>query len=182
MSSLSTIKRKYSFSEYDPNWVNQFNDIKNFLMGIFGDAVVQIEHVGSTSIPGMKAKPIIDVLVVVNNMQDFAKEKEQMVSAGYEWGANYIAPNTLIFFKQNPGGEKTENIHVCEAGSQKEKQFIIMRDFFRAHPEKARQYTDLKEKNSQIYSDDYPAYRSAKKPFLDEIEQEARKWEESMRK
>ena len=179
MSSLSTIKRKYSFSEYDPNWVNQFNDIKNFLMGIFGDAVVQIEHVGSTSIPGMKAKPIIDVLVVVNNMQDFAKEKEQMVSAGYEWGANYIAPNTLLFFKANTDGEKLENIHVCEAGSPKERQFIVMRDFFRAHPEKAKQYSDLKDLNSKLYPNDYPAYREAKTQFLTQAEQEAYEWEES---
>ena len=51
--------------DYDPNWVNQFNSIKQFLMEIFGNKAIQIEHVGSTSIPGMKAKPLIDVLVIV---------------------------------------------------------------------------------------------------------------------
>lgn len=172
------IKRKYLFSEYDPNWVTKFKSIKNFLSEVFGDKALQIEHVGSTSIPGMKAKPLIDALIVVKDVKDLPQETLKMVDAGYEWGENYIAPNTLIFFKLGADGEKLENIHVCEQNVPKAKQFLVMRDFFRTFPEKAKAYSELKEMNSQKYPDDYPAYRAAKKPFLDEMEKEAYEWSE----
>jgi GrpB-like predicted nucleotidyltransferase (UPF0157 family) len=140
------IKRKYSFSEYDPKWKTEFISLKNFLLSVFGDEAIDIEHVGSTSVEGMKAKPLIDVLVVVNKIRPFEKQKEEMEKYGYEWGENYIAPNTLIFFKLGPDGEKLENIHVCERGSPKERQFIVMRDYLRSHPDKVKEYSDLKEK------------------------------------
>ncbi len=76
-------------------------------------------------------------------------------------------------------GSKTENIHICEIGSPKEKQFLVMRDFFRTFPEKAKEYADLKEKNFALNPDDYPAYREAKAPFLAKMEQEAYAWYES---
>ncbi len=171
-------KRKYHFSDYDPNWVNEFNSIKYFLSEVFKEKAVLIEHIGSTSIPGMKAKPIIDVLVTVNTMEDFTDEKDLMVKSGYDWGENYIAPNSLLFFKVGPEDEKTENIHVVEKGSAKEKQFIVMRDYLRQHPNKVEEYSNLKEKNREKYPDDYPAYREAKYPFLAKLELEAYEWDE----
>lgn len=170
------IKRKYSLSEYDPNWVNKFNSIKVFLSDVFKNKALKIEHVGSTSIPGMRAKPLIDIVLVVSKMEDFNTEKEQMTKAGYEWGENYIAPNTLLFFKLGSDGDKLENIHVCEVGAPKERQFIIMRDYFRSHPNKAKEYSDLKLKNTKLYPYDYPAYRAAKAPFLQKMEIEAYEW------
>jgi GrpB-like predicted nucleotidyltransferase (UPF0157 family) len=167
------VNRKYHFSEYNPDWVNQFNSHKKFLSEIFGSKALFIEHVGSTSVPGMKAKPVIDVLIVVDKMEDFVVEKEKMVALGYEWGQNYIAQNTLIFFKPGPDGEKLDNIHVCEKGAPKVKQFIVKRDYLRAFPEKAN---DLKEANHKQHPDDYVAYRAAKERHLLEMEKEAYTW------
>jgi GrpB-like predicted nucleotidyltransferase (UPF0157 family) len=175
------INRKYSISDYDPDWIVRFGSIKDFVKNIFKDKALSIEHVGSTSISGMKAKPIIDVLITVKDIKDLSKEIDEMIRAGYECGENYIAPNTLIFFSVGPDGEKLENIHVCEINSFKAKQFIIMRDFFRVFPEKAKAYSDLKESNMQKFPDDYPAYRTAKKPFLDQIEKEAYEWFENIK-
>lgn len=174
-----SIKRKYSISEYDPNWVSKFESVKKLISEIFGSKALQIEHVGSTSIPGMKAKPLIDVLIIVNDVKDLSKETLKMVGIGYEWGENYIAPDTLLFFKTGPDGEKLENIHVCQVDAPKTRQFIVMRDFFRTFSEKAKQYADLKESNFQKHPDDYPAYRAAKAPFLTQMEKEAYEWEES---
>ncbi len=171
------IKRKYSVSDYDSTWISKFESIKDFIFRTFKEKALHIEHIGSTSIPGMKAKPIIDVLIIVKDVQDLQQETIEMVGAGYEWGENYIAPNTLIFFKTGPHEEKLENIHVCLGDSPKAKQFLIMRDFFRAFPEKAKAYSDLKEVNISKYPHDYPAYRTAKKPFLDLIEKEAYEWD-----
>lgn len=173
------IKRKYYFEDYDQNWVKRFNEIKSLLQPVFGDKALKIEHVGSTSISGMKAKPVIDVLVVVQKMEEFLEQRKKMTSAGYEWGENYIAPRTQIFFKMAKDGSKTENIHICESGSLKEKQFLVMRDFFRASPEKVKEYSDLKAKNQELHPNDYPAYREAKAPFLQRIEQEAYTWKKN---
>jgi GrpB-like predicted nucleotidyltransferase (UPF0157 family) len=175
-------KRPYHFSDYDSEWVNKFESIKNYLENVFGTKALYIEHIGSTSIPGMKAKPIIDVLVVVDKMEDFLEEKNKMINMGYEWGENYIAPNSLIFFIEGSDGEKTENIHVIEKGSHKEKQFIVMRDYLRSHPEKAKEYSELKQKNKELYPDDYPAYRLAKNDFLIALEKEAYDWFDSINK
>ncbi|OIP65489.1 MAG: hypothetical protein COV32_03285 [Candidatus Yonathbacteria bacterium CG10_big_fil_rev_8_21_14_0_10_43_136] len=70
-----TENRKYSLSDYDPNWVLKFASIKDLLIKVFGDKALKIEHVGSTSIPGMTAKPLIDVLVLVEKLEEFEKEK-----------------------------------------------------------------------------------------------------------
>lgn len=176
------IKRKYLFNEYDPAWVEKFEEIKNLLQSVFREKAVKIEHVGSTSISGMKAKPLIDVLVVVSKIEDFLDEKEKMISLGYDWGENYVAPNSLLFFRMENDGSKTQNIHVLEIGSPKEKQFLVMRDFFRTFPEKAKEYSDLKEKNHNLFPTDYPAYREAKYSFLQKMEQEAYKWQEGLNK
>lgn len=176
------IKRKYSVSDYSPDWVNQFISIKKIIMGVFGDCAIQIEHVGSTSVPGMKAKPLIDVLVVVDKMQDFSIEKNIMMERGYECGENYIAPNTIIFFKLGLDGDKLENIHICEKDNPKIKQFIFIRDFLRAFPEVAKEYSDLKDSNFKKYPNNYPAYREAKANFLERIEQEAYLWKKQINK
>jgi len=170
------IKRKYSLSEYTPEWSQRFLTIKDFLSEAFQDKALKIEHVGSTAVVGMVAKPIIDVLVVVKKMEQFEGQKELMVNAGYEWGANYIAPNTLLFFKIRSDGEKLENIHVCEADTSKARQFIVMRDYLRVHPEKVKEYSVLKKDNAKRYPNDYPAYREAKAPFLEKLEAEAYEW------
>ncbi len=89
-------KRKYLIENYNPSWVTQFETIKKNLDHVFGKKALAREHIGSTSIPGMKAKPLIDVLVTVGTYEPFLLEKEKMVKFGYEWGENYIAPESFF--------------------------------------------------------------------------------------
>lgn len=173
------IKRKYFLEEYNTDWKIQFSSIRNLLTNVFGDKLTAIEHVGSTSIEGMKAKPLIDILVTVEKIEPFQEQKELMIKSGYEWGENYIGPNTLIFFKLGPDGEKLVNIHMCEKGSEKIPKFVVIRDYLRTHPEKAKEYSDLKEKNFLLHPNNYPAYREAKAPFLKQMEEEAYEWKKS---
>lgn len=170
-------KRPYRFVDYDSSWPDKFMEIKKFLMDIFGPKAVSIEHIGSTSVPGMKAKPLIDVLVEVRGIATLEDEKARMIAAGYEYGENYIAPDSFIFFRTDLEGEKLENIHVLVQGSAKSRQFLVMRDYLRFHPERARAYSDLKEKNAALHPDDYPAYRAAKADFLVGLEKEAYEWD-----
>lgn len=173
------IKRPYLFKNYDPAWATAFESIKKNLEMVFKEKALSIEHVGSTSIAGMKAKPIIDVLVVVEKIELIDEEKKQMEALGYKWGDNYIEPNSIVFFKEKEDSQKTENIHVCEKDSPKAIQFIQTRDYLRAHPERAIAYGEVKEKLKNQHPDDYPAYRAGKQAFLDETEKLTYEWIEA---
>ena len=177
--NTKTINRKFSLSEYDPCWVLKFTLIKDLVSRVFGDKALMIEHVGSTAIQGMKAKPTIDVLVVVEKLEPFEKEKELMIDAGYEWHYYTEPDEGLTFSKFGPDGEKLEHIHICEESSPWVRKFIVVRDYLRTHPEKAKEYSELKQKNIELHPDDYPAYRNAKAPFLERLKKEADKWEEN---
>jgi len=169
-------KREYSIQEYDPKWVEKFETIKSALKKVFGNKALRIEHIGSTSIPGMKAKPLIDVLVVVQDIHHLEIEREAMITSGYQWAKDYIAPGTYIFYQTGLGNSKIENIHVTQPDSYKVKQFLAKRDYFRAFPQKAKEYSDLKEMLNKQFPGDYVAYREGKKPFLEGIEEEAYQW------
>lgn len=172
-------KREYQISEYDSSWVEKYEELKKQIQEIFIDEEFLIEHVGSTSIPGMRAKPVIDICISVPEMKEFESEIQQMEKLGYQWGKNYIEPNTLIFFKEKDGSDqKIINVHVCEKESPKEKQFIVMRDYMRAHPEIVEKYSNLKLELNKQFPEDYPAYRQGKSGFLKEIEQKAYQWKE----
>ncbi|MCW1930315.1 MAG: GrpB family protein [Candidatus Kerfeldbacteria bacterium] len=167
-------QRPYTFRDYDPKWVEEFQTLRDFLSSVFIGG--RIEHVGSTSIKGMSAKPIIDVLILVPKMQPYEKEIVQMHAKGFDYARDYIAPRTLNFYQLNAEGGKLNNVHVCEEGSAKAKQFLDIRDYLRAHPDKAQLYAEEKHKNFLAHKDDYIGYRESKKEFLDEIEKEAYAW------
>jgi len=169
-------KRQYSVVEYNPAWSKKFDEIKKELSSVFGSKALNIQHVGSTSIQGVSSKPVIDVLITVSQIESLDDEKQKMVDIGYQWGENYIEPNSLLFFKEKEDESKTENIHICIEGSPKAIQFVTTRDYLRAHPERAKAYGDLKIKLKEKYFNDYPTYRAGKKSFQDETERLTQAW------
>ncbi len=176
MPADKMLKRPYKIEPYNPDWVLEFEKIKEDVEISFGSKALAIEHVGSTSVPGMSAKHCIDVLVVVKDFDGFAEEKSKMVELGYAWEDEYINPHTVLFFKERADKSKTVNIHVCPQGSFDEEQFLVGRDYLRAHPERAQMYSNLKAELSAKYPSDYPAYRDAKQPFLAETKALALVW------
>lgn len=169
----------YTIEPYNPEWVKKFQGIKAMLEDVFGSQALAIEHVGSTSVPGMKAKPIIDVLVVVKDISLLDTEISVMKSKAYLVEENYVAPHSLLFRGIDEAGNKLENIHVCESGAPMEKQFLAMRDYLRTFPEEAQSYAQLKDELVTKYPNDYQSYRSAKGPFLKDLEQKAYQWSET---
>lgn len=165
--------RNYTLRNYDPLWPERFVSIRAYLADVFERKTDTIEHVGSTSVPGLCAKPVIDVAILVDTMDEFAEEKTRMMAAGYLWRADYVAPDTLLFWHENEDGSKTENIHVCRKDSGTARQFLAIRDYLRAFPEKAKGYGSVKTESHRMHPDDYRSYRKAKAPFLARLEQEA---------
>ncbi len=167
----------YTITKYDPNWINIFNELKERLGRIFAGKFSKIEHVGSTSIPGMNAKPLIDVLIVINSLENLDEQKEKMKIEGYEYMENYVSPNSILFYKTKDG-EKIENIHVCMADNDLVNHLLVVRDYLRAHPDKAKEYSDLKSVLKEKYPDSYEAYRDGKNALLQAIKKEAYGWNE----
>lgn len=170
-------KRPYSLEDPSDYWSNKFNEVKKTLESVFGDKAIAIEHVGSTSL-GIKAKPLLDVLMIVKNINDISEEKEKMKEFGYFWEDEYIAPDTSFVYKLD-GDRKIENIHIVPPEHFKIDHLLLQRDYMKAHPEKLKEYEELKTKLNEKFPDDYLSYRAGKKDFLDNIEILAKEWKEN---
>jgi GrpB-like predicted nucleotidyltransferase (UPF0157 family) len=170
MSKKKTDKSLYQLSEYDPGWKIKFQKIKAGLERFLPEEILKIEHVGSTSIPNMKSKPVIDVLAIIEKKNQFETIKNTMLKEGYEFKENYIEPNSLTCWKSDDRGEKIENVHFCLKNSFKSNQLISMRDYLIRHPEKASEYSQLKEELYKKFPNDYIKYREGKRTFLEGLE------------
>lgn len=164
---------KIRLSEYDENWVHMFNEEARLLRGIFGEEIIKFEHFGSTAIPGMKAKPVIDMMCLVKDIKKIDTFNEQMHSYGYDIAGEWGIEGRRLFRK---GGEnRTHHIHVYEHCNPHIDRHLVLRDYLRTHPDEVERYTSLKEELAQQH-DDTAFYSKAKKPFVQELELRALNW------
>ena len=168
------MSREYHFENYNPDWVLKFNKIRDFISSVFKEKVITIEHVGSTSIQGMRSKPVIDVVVVLEPFIISPDEKLILEKSGYFLSENKIGEGTAIL----EGGiesEKNENIHLLPMGHNLIDQMVLSRDYLISHPERMEAYGKLKDVLKGKYPNDYRSYRDGKEDFMKETERLARK-------
>ncbi|WP_099157095.1 GrpB family protein [Virgibacillus ndiopensis] len=169
---------KIRLTEYDENWIQMFENETRLLRQVFGDEIITFEHFGSTSVPGMKAKPVIDMMCLVKDIEKIDEFDEQMQSLDYdiagEWG---IAGRRLF---RRGGEERTHHIHFYQFDNPEIKRHLILRDYLRTHPQEVKRYTNIKEELAQRY-DNTKFYSKAKKPFVQEMEERALDWFEKYR-
>jgi GrpB-like predicted nucleotidyltransferase (UPF0157 family) len=161
-----TVNKEYTLEAYSSEWIDRFMTIQTILEDIFKENMLQIEHVGSTSIVGMTAKPIIDVLVVIQSFNRLDKFVLKMISCGYVPKKDHITENSF-FFSKDVNGIRMENIHVFPEGHPHIADLLDKRDYLRTHPEEVKHYMSLKIELAQKYPDDYIAYRRHKDQYLD---------------
>ena len=137
-----------------------------------GDGV-RIEHVGSTSIPGIAAKPIIDIQVSVPDLADEAGYVPAVESIGVQLRMREPDRGHVYFRDTQP---RTVHIHVCQIGSHWERVHLLFRDYLRTHPESARAYEDMKRAAVEAYGSDRIAYTEAKGPFIERALAAAEDW------
>lgn len=167
---------KIRLTEYDEKWVQMFKDEALFLRGIFGEEIIKFEHFGSTSVPGMKAKPVIDMMCLVKDIKIIDTSNERMQSLGYDVAGEWGIDGRRLFRK---GGEnRTHHIHVYQEDNPHIERHLVVRDYLRIHPEEVERYTYLKEELAQQY-DVTAFYSKAKKPYVQELEQRALYWFEN---
>ncbi|HTZ76407.1 MAG TPA: GrpB family protein [Stellaceae bacterium] len=161
-------------AEYDPLWPVMFEQERVRLVSALGPMVLVIEHVGSTAVPGLAAKPIIDLLVGVESLAAArSRAIEPLVALGYAYLPEYASwlPDELFFRKGVPW---THHVHIMEPSGPRWRNRLLFRDYLRAHPEAAQAYATLKRNLAAVLKDDIAAYRGAKDDFVAEVMARAR--------
>ncbi|MFT7557745.1 MAG: GrpB-like predicted nucleotidyltransferase (UPF0157 family) [Planctomycetota bacterium] len=170
--------KKYELSSCDPLWKDHFSIYKYYIEELFGDDAVGIEHIGSTSVPAMLAKPVIDVLVVVMDISLVEHFRSQFVRDFFEVHfERYIARSYQIRKMHN--GKRVANIHVFPVGHPYLHVMISERDYWLQFPESAKEYSNTKQKIFDQCGDDYKKYLFLKKEYLDSIEPVILQWYEA---
>jgi GrpB-like predicted nucleotidyltransferase (UPF0157 family) len=140
----------------------------------FGKEIVDIYHIGSTSVPGLKAKPIIDIMPVVKDIQMVDHYNVQMMKIGYEPKGENGIPGRRYF--QKGGDDRSHHVHIYQFGSDEIKRHLAFRDYLRRHPDVKKSYGELKEKLAQQFPYDIESYINGKTDLVSEIEVKALNW------
>ncbi|MBI4785826.1 MAG: GrpB family protein [Chloroflexi bacterium] len=162
--------------KYDPRWPEMYAEEKKRICAAIGEYLVGIEHIGSTSVPGLGAKPIIDILAGVTTLRQVENCIEPLKTIGYKYLPEYeqIIPERRYFLKSR-GDTQTHHLHIFEATNWLHRHELVFRDYMRAHPEAARQYVELKKQLAAQYGPDRTGYTAAKTDFIRAIIAQARK-------
>jgi GrpB-like predicted nucleotidyltransferase (UPF0157 family) len=160
---------------YDKNWINQYEKIKEELIHVFGDLALDIQHFGSTSIVGMSAKPIIDVMVIVSNIEKVDELNSQMIQLGYSpKGENGIAGRRYFQKLDIDGENHTQHIHCYEKNNQHVKDELMLRDYLRIDKQAFEYYQTVKIEASKKFRFSPQEYSDYKTICIDEIMKKAR--------
>ena len=165
-------------ADYDPDWPLKFQAEKARLLDVIEPYVAAIEHMGSTAVPGLAAKPVIDIMVCVRTLAEAdAHCIEPIVALGYEYVPRFEdeMPFRRYFRKDNAAGRRSHQIHLVEIGGEFWERHLLFRDYLRAHPEAAREYEALKSDLAPQFSN-VNEYAEAKGVFVRSIEAKARQW------
>lgn len=161
--------------DYDPNWAVYFEQERMSLQSAIG-LMFKIEHMGSTSVPGLAAKPIIDILIGVPSLsQARSTLLSPLVQLGYSYIPEYEAwlPGELFLRKGIPG-PWTHHLHVMEQSNPRWRDFLLFRDYLRVNPEIASAYGSLKKALAAEFGENIEGFRNAKQLFVREVTDKAR--------
>jgi GrpB-like predicted nucleotidyltransferase (UPF0157 family) len=155
-------------SDYNPAWPSLFEQECTSLHTALGPLVLTVEHIGSTAVPGLAAKPIIDLQLSVRSLEDARSScVEPLHALGYAYMPQYEArlPGEL-FFQKGPSGQWTHNLHVLQGDHPRWRRRLLFRDHLRNHPEIARAYAKLKRDLAAAFDGDFSGYMNAKTAFV----------------
>jgi GrpB-like predicted nucleotidyltransferase (UPF0157 family) len=162
--------------DYQPSWPAMFDSERIRIEAALGRLVLAVEHVGSTAVPGLAAKPIIDLLVGVTSLGEVLPRGAGPLRAlGYAYLPEYESwlPDER-FFRKGPPGPWTHHLHVMEPANPHWQNRLLFRDYLRAHPAAAALYARLKRDLAASFGEDIAGYRSAKDEFVAGIMAKAR--------
>lgn len=161
--------RKITIVPADSEWASEFEKIASMISGYFGKLILGIEHVGSTSIPGLASKPIIDLDVVIEDMTQFSVIIERLDQAGFDHEGNLGVEGREAFRRRYDDGCMAYHLYVCPKDGKGFLEHIVFRDYLRLHPDAAREYERIKVDLARMYPYDIDQYINGKRHFVDTV-------------
>jgi GrpB-like predicted nucleotidyltransferase (UPF0157 family) len=162
---------------YQNDWKEFFAREADLLHNAFGENALCIEHIGSTSIPGLAAKPIIDIMVAVDSLAQAKKLIPVVEALGYTYKPHDTIPERTYFAKESAPEYRTHHLNLTLPESDFWKNQIIFRDYLRAHDQIAAEYVDLKKRLAEIYAHTHQLDRDGKTEFVTRVLELAEKEE-----
>ena len=161
-------RKMVRLSFYNPAWERLYKKEEKILYSVIGKYILDIQHIGSTSIPGVKAKPIIDIAIGVKELKSGKKCIKLLKELGYEYKYDAGIKGRLFFAK---GSEKsrTHYIHIVKLNGRLWKNFILFRDYLLKHKKSVKEYNELKEELARKYKDNRDTYTAQKDSFIQGI-------------
>lgn len=154
---------------YDEQWKQDFLKIKADIMTMLENLIIGVEHVGSTSVQGLSAKPIIDIDVVIKDETYLKVVISALEKMGYQHEGNLGIVGREAFKYDGKEHLKKHHLYVCPQDSLELKRHIAFRDYLRAHPDAILEYSLIKEEGAKRYPDDIEGYIAYKTPFIEKI-------------
>jgi GrpB-like predicted nucleotidyltransferase (UPF0157 family) len=171
---IEDVGRHITVVDYDPRWVAEFETESDRVRKVLREEIISIEHIGSTSIPGMCAKPVIDILVVVRSIGRIDLYNRSMLDLGYIAKGEFGIAGRRFFLKGVPA--RTHHLHIFQERSQEIGRHLHFRDYLAAHPDEARRYCQLKRELASRHELDIDAYSRGKDEFIKEIDRKTEDW------
>ena len=151
---------------WTPAWAERFRAERAELERAVGDRVLAIEHIGSTSIPGIRAKPVVDICVAVESFEAARATLQPIEALAYVYRGEHGIAGRHFFQKGDP---REVNLHMVEITSEEWQRHIVFRDYLRGHRDAALEYEALKQELAELHASDIEAYAAAKTPFVRKI-------------
>ena len=161
---------------YDPAWPARAAEIVAMLRGILGEELIVVEHIGSTSVPGLAAKPVIDLLPVVRNIGTLEGERSAIEAMGYAWRGEFGIEGRRFCPLSSPTGERLVHLHFFQQGAAHIRRHLAFRDYLRQHPAVAQEYEREKRRSAAIWPEDSLAYNDEKAAWVRQHERAALEW------
>ena len=170
--------------DYDPGWIAAFEEEAAILTKVFGQRLIEVQHIGSTAVCGLDAKPIIDILIVLDHTDDINSFDRTMEDVGYRvrgecLGATVPGTPGRFYFTKETNGVRSHHVHAYAKGHWEILDKLAFRDYLRTHSDKAAAYGELKRRIAALYRFDNVGYMDAKDGFVKSTLPEARRWYQS---
>ncbi|MEZ6134602.1 MAG: GrpB family protein [Pirellulaceae bacterium] len=162
--------------QYDPSWGEEFCAASAMVLDALGTNATVAHHIGSTAIPNIVAKPIIDMLIVVQDINSVDARNQAMEDLGYEVKGEYGILKRRYFRKDSRNGTRIQHVHVYACDSAQIERHLAFRDFMIAHPNWAARYSKLKLELADRHPHSMADYIAGKDAFIKQIDELAKVW------
>lgn len=155
-------------NDYNPNWKKEYLKEEKLLKKVLKDYIIHIEHVGSTSIKGLKAKPVIDIIIVIKSLKEIP-EIENILKAYDYSNRGPQGVDDRMFFAKGPEDGRTHYIHFTEPKSNTYYDLVYFKRYLLEHPEYIKKYCELKQELASKYAEERSKYTAGKNEFIKDV-------------